>query len=142
MEIRKSDPVARRFVFGYYVRIVNESLETVQLLRRHWIIKDSKNRIREVEGSGVIGKQPVLSPGMSHEYSSYSVLDTFEGSMEGTYTMQRPDGEHFKVTIPRFFLRAAAEMVRGRPERGWLSSPSRPPCRQLNNFALIRLRLM
>lgn len=26
--------------------------------------------------------------------------------MEGTFLMQRPDGEQFKVTIPRFVLQA------------------------------------
>ena len=56
----------------------------------------------------MIGVQPVISPGGAHEYSSFSILETFEGSMEGTYLMERPDGEQFSVTIPRFALRAAA----------------------------------
>jgi ApaG protein len=102
----QSNPVLRRFVFGYFIRIVNEGEDEVQLLRRHWIIRDAHERIQEVEGAGVIGQQPVIKAGEAHEYSSYCVLETFEGNMEGTYMMQRSNGERFKVNIPRFFLRA------------------------------------
>ena len=103
----KSDMVAGRFVFAYFVRIENTGFEDVQLLRRHWYIHDSEGRTQEVEGEGVIGLQPVISPGEFHEYNSYCVIETFEGSMEGTYLMQRDDGDRFRVTIPLFNLRAA-----------------------------------
>ena len=62
--------------------------------------------VKEVEGEGVVGKQPDIPPGEWHEYNSFCVLESFEGSMEGTYLMQRPDGELFYVVIPRFPLRA------------------------------------
>ncbi len=104
----QSDFMIRRFVFGYLIEINNNSEGEVQLLRRHWYIRDSNGRVQEVEGDGVIGEQPVILPGRNHKYSSYCVLETFEGSMEGTYLMQRPSGERFKIAIPRFDLRAAA----------------------------------
>jgi ApaG protein len=104
----QSDLIAKKFVFGYFVRIENHRNEPVQLLRRHWFIRDSKGDMKEVEGEGVVGRQPVIKPGEAHEYSSYCVLETFEGSMEGSYQMQRPDGELFSVVIPKFILRAAA----------------------------------
>lgn len=104
----QSDFMNRRFVFGYLIEINNRSGEEVQLLRRHWIISDSNGRVQEVEGDGVIGEQPVIPPGGLHKYSSYCVLESFEGSMEGTYLMQRPNGERFRIAIPRFDLRAAA----------------------------------
>lgn len=104
----QSSLMERRFVFGYHVRIENLGIEEVQLLRRHWIIRDGMGTVREVEGEGVIGRQPVIPPGASHTYSSYSVLQSFDGTMEGTYLMQLPSGERFKVEIPRFFLVAAA----------------------------------
>jgi len=104
----QSDFFEKRFVFGYFVRIENHSLVAVQLLRRYWRIEEYAGRVQEVEGDGVIGKQPVIAPGEEHTYSSYSILNTFEGTMEGYYTMKRPDGEHFRVVIPRFFLRAMA----------------------------------
>jgi len=103
----QSDLMARKFVFGYFVRIENHRSEPVQLLRRHWFIRDANGDVKEVEGEGVVGRQPVIKPGEAHEYSSYCVLETFEGSMEGTYQMQRPDGELFTALIPTFILRAA-----------------------------------
>ncbi len=104
----QSDLMSKRFVFGYFVRIENEGLEEVQLLRRHWVIRDGAGRTKEVEGEGVIGKQPVIAAGDVHEYSSFCVLESFEGSMEGTYMMERSNGARFRADIPRFVLRAAA----------------------------------
>lgn len=104
----QSDMILKKFVFAYFIRIENNSKEKVQLLRRHWYINHAGGRIEEVDGEGVVGKQPLILPGEVHEYSSYCVLETFEGSMEGNYLMKRPNGELFKVTIPRFVLRAAA----------------------------------
>jgi len=104
----QSNMLARKFVFAYFVRIQNDRGEEVQLLRRHWFITDSDGDIKEVEGEGVIGQQPVIPPGEAHEYSSYSILETFEGAMEGTYLMKRTDGTQFTIAIPKFALRAAS----------------------------------
>ncbi len=104
----QTDIMGGRFVFGYFIRIENEGLEEVQLLRRHWYISDGRGHVEEVEGDGVVGNQPVIESGGFHEYNSFCILETFEGSMEGSYLMQRPSGERFRATIPRFNLRAAA----------------------------------
>ena len=104
----RSDPVERRFVFAYFVAVANHGPGEVQLLRRRWLITDADGRVQEVEGAGVIGQQPVIAPGAVHEYHSFCVLPTFEGSMEGTYLMQREDGARFRALIPRFYLRALA----------------------------------
>jgi len=102
----RSDVLQRKFVFAYFIRIENGSSQTVQLMRRHWFIRHSSGRIEEVEGEGVVGKQPTIRPGSSHEYNSYCILETMEGTMEGTYLMKRENGELFRVTIPTFTLRA------------------------------------
>ncbi len=104
----QSDAIARKFVFAYFIRIENNGHEPVQLLRRHWFIRNASDELREVEGEGVVGQQPVVHPNKGHEYNSYCVLDTFEGTMEGTYLMRRPNGELFYVVVPRFTLRAQA----------------------------------
>lgn len=95
-----------QWLFEYTVRITNEGLETVQLLSRHWYIADALDNVREVEGAGVVGKQPVLAPGESFKYSSWCPLKTPTGVMRGTYTMTRSNGEHFDVDIAPFALRA------------------------------------
>jgi len=104
----QSDPVVRKFVFAYFVRIENHGKESVQILRRHWYINHAGGRVEEVEGEGVVGKQPSVAAGQAHEYNSYCILETFEGTMEGTYLMRRENGEYFRAAIPRFTLRAAA----------------------------------
>ena len=104
----QSNPLARRFVFAYFVRIENRGEHEVQLLHRHWVIMDGNGETKEIRGEGVVGQQPRIQPGAFHEYNSFSILETFEGSMEGTYLMRRPNGEVFEVLIPRFALRAAA----------------------------------
>lgn len=98
-----SRPAMNRFVFAYNITIENLSLHTVQLLRRHWYIWDSNGTIREVEGEGVIGQQPILAPGESHKYASWCDLSTGIGKMHGTYLMRRDsDGKEFQVGIPKF----------------------------------------
>jgi ApaG protein len=104
----QSDALHRKFVFAYFIRIENHTQQPVLLLRRHWFIRHSSGRVEEVEGEGVVGKQPAIQPGKSFEYNSYCILETLEGTMEGTYLMQRQSGELFRVTIPKFTLRAMA----------------------------------
>ncbi len=104
----ESDPLDRKFTFAYFIRIENHGSESVQLLRRHWFINHGGGRVEEVEGEGVVGQQPVIPAGKSHDYSSYCILETFEGTMEGTYLFQREGGEYFRAAIPRFTLRAYA----------------------------------
>lgn len=104
----QSDVFASRFVFAYFIELENRGPEEVQLLRRHWVIRHGDGRVVEVEGDGVVGQQPVLAPGTTHAYNSFCVLETMEGTMEGTYLMQRPNGSRFRAQIPLFHLRASA----------------------------------
>lgn len=100
-----SSPGQLHFVFSYRIRIENHSDYTVQLMRRHWLIYDSNSTVREVEGEGVIGQQPVLEPGQTHEYTSACNLRTTMGKMIGTYLMERlMDGKQFRVQIPEFTM--------------------------------------
>ena len=69
-----------------------------------------------VDGEGVVGEQPVLEPGQSHDYVSGCPLTTPFGSMEGFYTFQRPDGASCEVRIP-FFPLSAPETAEGRSPR-------------------------
>lgn len=100
-----SNPVESRYLYSYQIAIENLSEHTVQLLRRHWFIFDSSGMIKEVEGDGVIGKQPILEPGQLHDYSSWCPLSTAVGKMHGYYTMMRLDDRSlFQVDIPAFEL--------------------------------------
>ncbi len=100
-----SRPLEMKYIFSYHITIENLSSETVQLLRREWEIFDSNGISRKVEGDGVIGKQPVLAPGESHQYASWSPLMTEMGKMSGAYIFRRDiDNHEFRVHIPDFRL--------------------------------------
>lgn len=107
----QSAPDQNRFVFGYRVQIDNQGKEPVQLISRHWRITDALGRTMEVRGPGVVGKQPVLEPGETFEYTSGTPLPTSSGIMTGSYQMVTPGGEHFDVAIPAFSLDAPGRPV-------------------------------
>ena len=101
----QSRPSFGRFVFAYRVRIENVGAQPAQLVSRRWDIHDSVGEDSTVEGEGVVGQQPVVRPGGVHEYSSYCVLKSPEGHMEGAYRFVRADGTSFEAGVPRFLLR-------------------------------------
>ena len=100
-----ASPAQYHYVFTYKIKIENCSEYTVQLQRRQWTIYDSNGSIREIEGKGVIGQQPILEPGETHEYVSGCNLKTGIGKMLGSYTFERiVDGKTFIVKIPEFTM--------------------------------------
>lgn len=99
-----SNPSERRFVYAYTITISNRGEAAAQLISRYWKIRDANNRIREVEGAGVVGEQPRIVPGAAYTYTSSAILETETGTMEGHYVMQSDDGESFKAIIPTFAL--------------------------------------
>jgi len=100
----QSAPQSSRYVFAYTITITNAGTIPAKLLTRHWVIKDANEKIQEVRGVGVVGEQPHLSPGMSFEYTSGTVLETPFGTMHGSYQMVADDGTEFDAEIPPFLL--------------------------------------
>lgn len=103
---RESSAVEARYIFLYNIEIINQGLKTVQLLRRYWNIHDSIGYKYEVEGEGVIGKQPIIQPGGRYHYQSFCLLKSYSGSMEGYYILQDEDQQLFKALIPKFLLKS------------------------------------
>ncbi len=104
--LAQSVPANRRYVFTYRVRMENRGEASARLLFRHWLIHDAGGFDSEVDGEGVVGEQPVLDPGDSHEYQSFCILHSPSGYMEGYYTFSDDQGNQFRVPIPRFSLQA------------------------------------
>jgi len=101
---KQSEPDSGRYVFAYTVTITNDGTVPAKLLTRHWVITDANEKTQEVRGVGVVGEQPHLSPGMSFEYTSGTVLETPFGTMHGSYQMLADDGTEFDAEIPAFLL--------------------------------------
>jgi len=98
-----SNPMQSEYMFAYRISIENHNSFPVKLHRRHWHIFDSNGSYREVEGEGVVGVQPVLSPGEKYQYVSGCNLKTEMGKMHGTYQMENLNSKQlFDVNIPAF----------------------------------------
>jgi len=110
----RSSPHLGQYFFTYKVHIANESMDTVQVRNRHWVITNAQGRTDEVKGPGVVGEQPILRPGEFFEYTSACPLQTSYGTMEGTYEMMVfsgdsldiDDAQRINVKIGRFALSA------------------------------------
>ena len=97
-------PDCDEYLFAYHVQITNQGKQAAQLLSRCWEITDGDNCVRNVTGDGVVGEQPLISPGAVYGYNSYVDMPTPIGTMSGSYTMRSENGETFEVKIPLFSL--------------------------------------
>jgi ApaG protein len=100
----ESSPEDNRFIWAYHVEIENRGTHTLQLMTRHWHITDSAGRVQEVNGSGVVGQNPVLRPGGRFEYTSGCPLNAPSGMMRGTYRLEDENGDVTEARIPLFAL--------------------------------------
>ncbi len=100
----QSEPAEQQFVFAYTVRITNNGKQAAQVISRHWIITDGDQKTEEVRGLGVVGQQPLLSPGETFEYTSGCPLSTPVGTMQGSYHCVGENGIPFDVEIAEFVL--------------------------------------
>ena len=104
----QSHPALGRWFWAYHIRIENRGDVAARLLTRHWRISDGRGQVSEVEGEGVVGEQPLITPGGAFDYVSGCPLPTPEGAMVGSYTMEMGDGTQMLVAIPQFPLVAPA----------------------------------
>lgn len=100
----RSRPDSSEFVFSYKISIGNLGAETIQILGRHWIIRNAFGESEEVIGEGVVGEQPILRPGEEFRYTSFCPIKTSFGTMQGHFEALTDDGVSFKVEIPEFVL--------------------------------------
>jgi ApaG protein len=100
----RSSPENNEYIWSYTVEITNHDEEIIQLLSRFWRITDATSKSREVHGHGVVSQQPIIMPGESFRYSSFSLLNTNHGSMRGYFEMQTLRREVFVVEIDEFEL--------------------------------------
>ena len=100
----QSDVENKLWVWSYHILIENNGNNTVQLVDRYWKITDETGHVKEVNGSGVIGRQPSIKPGESFEYSSGTPLNKPSGFMFGNFRMINEKNESFFIDVPIFSL--------------------------------------
>lgn len=71
----RSDEALGKHCFAYNIRITNESNKPIQLVSRRFEIQTIGSSNKDVvQGPGVTGRQPILKPGESFEYTSTAPL--------------------------------------------------------------------
>ena len=100
----QSSPDEGLYAFAYTVTITNSGGVTAQLVARQWLITSADGRQEEVRGLAVVGHQPLLKPGESFEYTSWTRIDTPVGQMRGTFYCMTEDARHFESPVAEFQL--------------------------------------
>ena len=106
----QSDPQSGQHAFAYTVTIRNSGDVTAQLIARHWIITDATGHTEEVRGLAVVSHQPLLKPGESFEYTSWTRLATAHGTMRGSFFCMTDDAQPFDAPIGEFGLTLASAL--------------------------------
>ena len=106
----QSDPATGQHAFAYTVTIRNSGDITAQLIARHWIITDANGHTEEVRGLAVVGHQPLLKPGETFEYTSWTRLATAHGTMRGSFFCMTDDAKPFDAPIGEFGLTLASAL--------------------------------
>lgn len=109
----RSAPESNQYFYAYKIKITNNSQTACRVIHRHWKIKDGNGKTYDVQGSGVVGEQPMLAPGEFYEYTSFCPLHSPYGNMRGKYQMIDQFGERFWVTVPVFFFRPPRDVSPG-----------------------------
>jgi ApaG protein len=100
----QSEPPEGPFAFAYTVTAVNTGDVAAQLIARHWLITDATGHTEEVRGLAVVGQQPLLKPGESHEYTSWTRIATPQGTMRGRFLCMTEEAEPFDAPVAEFVL--------------------------------------
>jgi ApaG protein len=95
----RSDAALDKHCFAYNIRITNESNRAVQLVSRRFEIQTIGSPNKDVvQGPGVTGRQPILKPGESFEYTSTAPLSV-KPMLNKTPVVARMQGEYNFVVL-------------------------------------------
>ncbi len=99
------------YVWSYEIVIANKGEKPMLLKHRHWRITNAHGQTLEVAGAGVVGDQPMIRPGETYSYSSYTNLATPSGFMVGSYDMETELGGTVSIGIPAFSLDSPEQLA-------------------------------
>lgn len=105
-----------KFFFPYQIRISDNGVERpYKLHSRKWVIRDGIKK-EYIDGIGVIGKNPVISPGcQDFVYESVSTIESFDGDMEGSFFFESRDEKQDVIEVKvgkfKFQLEAGTHLL-------------------------------
>lgn len=94
--------------FVYFITIHNASDRTVRLLGRKWVLENLDGSRLVVEGDGIVGETPRLTPGEEFSYNSYHVTGD-DAVAQGSFHGVDEFGAKIHVVLPPFALRVPRE---------------------------------
>jgi uncharacterized protein affecting Mg2+/Co2+ transport len=95
----RSDAGLDKHCFAYNIRITNESNQPIQLVSRRFEIQTVGSATKDVvQGPGVTGRQPILKPGESFEYTSTAPLSV-KPMLDKTPVVARMKGEYNFIAL-------------------------------------------
>mmetsp|Transcript_51143 Transcript_51143/g.57930 ORF Transcript_51143/g.57930 Transcript_51143/m.57930 type:complete len:804 (-) Transcript_51143:117-2528(-) len=95
----RSESGQDKYCFAYNIRITNESDNPIQLVSREFEIQSVGLPHKDVvSGPGVTGRQPILKPGESFEYTSTAPLNV-KPMLDKTPILARMSGEYNFVIL-------------------------------------------
>jgi len=95
----RSESSQDKYCFAYNIRITNESDNAIQLVSRRFEIQSVGLPHKDVvSGPGVTGRQPILKPGESFEYTSTAPLNV-KPMLDKTPVLARMSGEYNFVIL-------------------------------------------
>ncbi len=95
----RSESSQDKYCFAYNIRITNESENPIQLVSRRFEIQSVGLPHKDVvSGPGVTGRQPILKPGESFEYTSTAPLNV-KPMLDKTPVLARMSGEYNFVIL-------------------------------------------
>lgn len=96
--------------FAYFLTIVNDSVETVSIKGRKWVVREKNGHVTVVEGDGVVGEFPCIAPGERFSYNS-SHLVTVDAVAQGALLGVTLSGELVIAKIPPFLLTVSQDLL-------------------------------
>ena len=96
-------PPDQPHAFIYFITIHNGTEHTINLLGRKWVIAPGDGTRKVIEGEGIVGENPVLSPGESFSYNSYHVSGG-NASVQGSFHGIDETGRAIHVILPPFVM--------------------------------------
>ncbi len=96
-------PPGKPHPFVYFISIHNRSKTPVTILARKWVVREQDGETTVVEGSGVVGQNPLIPPGQHFSYNSYHVVAR-RAVATGAFFGETADGTRVFARIPEFRL--------------------------------------
>ncbi|MSU63698.1 MAG: ApaG domain [Pedosphaera sp.] len=98
-------PPDRPHCFVYFISIHNHTKANITIKGRKWVVTNGQGEITVLEGDGVVGQFPEISPNDKFSYNSFHLIDTLTASAEGSYLGIDEAGLRVIARIPRFTMR-------------------------------------